>query len=160
MENDMFNEFFSKFSWGGKSKILNFDASKGPSKKPFLSWAMKVLQRVALDMANKHHDRRTQETLLSEEEWDEVYLPEEEPEPSDPPSTPERRAIGDALANLSPRDKGIVLEYAKRKPVNSSQRSAKGTYDEIGAMFNTTGENAKQIISRFRKAALQSRDPQ
>lgn len=156
MADDMFSDFFSKFCWGPQSSILRFDPSKGSSRTPFLSWALKVLQRVALDM---RRCRQSPETLLPQEEWDEIYLPDEEAPSSEPPSTPERKAIEDALNNLSERDRSIVLEYAGRKPVNLSQRNAKGVYDEIGAMFATSGENVKMIYKRFRQAALKNLAP-
>lgn len=153
MEEEIFSEFFLNF----KSKITRFDPSKSSSKTPFLVWALRVLENIAIDIYRRLQNH---ETHLSEEEWDAVCLIDEDTMLSEPPSTPERRAIQSALDNLSERDKKIVLEYARQRPVNSSQRSPKGIYEGIGADFGTSGENVKMIYKRFRQAALQSLVPQ
>ncbi len=153
MDEEIFSEFFQNF----RSKITRFDPSKSPSKTPFLAWASRVLQNIAID---KHRGQQNHETHLSEEEWEVVALIEEDTTPSEPLSTPERRAIQAALDNLNESHREIVLEYARQKPINSSQRTPKGICDEIGAKFGTSGENVKKIYKRFRQAALQSLVPQ
>lgn len=153
MDEEIFSEFFLNL----RSKISRFDPSKSSSKKPFLAWALRVLRNIAIDA---YRSQQNHETHLSEEEWDGVSLIEENDLPSELPSTPEGKAIQAALNNLNERDREIVLEYARQRAVNSSQRSPKGIYEEIGVKFGTSGENVKMIYKRFRQTALQSQVPQ
>ena len=118
------------------------------------------MQRVALDMAKKHHEKKSHEILWPEEKWNDFCLPDEETSSTEPLSTPERTALEGAYNALKERDKDIITEYYIRKPILQSQRSSKGIYNEIGDMVNTSGENVKQVIKRFIKAVKERLLPQ
>jgi RNA polymerase sigma factor (sigma-70 family) len=160
MAEDIHSEFFTKFCWGPKSKILYFNIPTSKSKKPFLSWMIKILQRVALDMAKKYHEHKSHEILWSEEKWNEFCLHDEELSSTEPISTPERTVFEEVFHALKDRDRDIIREYYVRKPILNSQRSPKGVYDEIGEIVNTSRESVKQVIKRFNQAVKERLSPQ
>lgn len=145
--DDVFSEFFCRLN----SKIQSFDASKGR----FRFWMHRVLERLVLDFAARNKARREGEVLLPGVALDEFCYSEADDLPiiEAPPSV-ERKRLDEALKNLSDRDKAIVLEHARRRPVISSQRSPKGTLEEIAVSNGVTYENVKMIIKRFRQSVL------
>lgn len=159
LPEEIFNEFFFQF----RSKISSFDASRSQAQRPLLAWIKKVLLNLALDMTSNYQKRRNGEVLLSSEQWQEQdadHCEEDEVVSDEPPSSAEKQAYKTAFALQSDRNQGIIIEYYNRKPVNRSQRNAKGVYNEIGAMFDTTGESVKKIISRFHESVLKTLTPQ
>lgn len=159
MAEDIHSEFFTKFCWGPKSKIHYFNILNSKSKKPFLSWMIKILQRVALDMARRYQEQKSHEILWPEEKWNELCIPDEELSLTEPLHTDERKGFEEVLCGLKDRDKNIIREYYIRKPILKSQRSSKGIYEEIGKAVDTSGENVKKIITRFNQAVKERLSP-
>lgn len=149
MAEEIFSEFLFKVGDRSNSIISKFDRVKSRSKTPFLSWAMRVLSHLAIDMAKKHALRSKHEVLLPDTAWEGICLSDDVHSSTEPLSSKEKHAIDIAFNKLSDRDQSIIRDYYIQKPISKTNRSPKGVYEDIAIKHETTKENVKKIISRF-----------